>query len=295
MTSAPKSFNWKKSNWPAKCMVFGEYAVLKRKPALGFPLTSLNLRLVDASYSQDAGSVLAPNVVMGLLRLLEVDDVSVLPVLQALRVCSSIPEGYGLGSSAALSLALMEWCEHKGWVRWGSDAERFRWLMHLESCVQGASSGVDLIFSAGESPLWANFPCHQDLPEVFPPTFVKPYGLVIVDVGRRSLPNASWIPEVVRRMDEARVWSRYQALSLVGAQCLIRGDTEGLQQTLISLSALQCDVGILEDRVRRIWLEHPAVLGLKALGAGGGGALLLVTEPEQAQDIDQDVIWRGRV
>ncbi|MEK6705532.1 MAG: hypothetical protein AABZ06_07070 [Bdellovibrionota bacterium] len=142
-----------------KWVLAGEHAVLRGYPALAMPLKQFHLSL-KFKPELSGGLIVTPNEVSDVIKALLSDalfEESRLPIGE-LHLESTIPIGAGLGSSAALSVALARWLS-------GSLALDTQGVIdlatRLEHRFHGQSSGMDvasvisgepIVFTKGSKP-----------------------------------------------------------------------------------------------------------------------------------------------
>lgn len=150
-------------NFPAKILLFGEYGILLNSKALSIPYPRFygKFRFVDAYSGCLPEKETESND--GLRRLLDYFKSSTgqfgylqldrfeKEVNQGIYFDSSIPSGYGLGSSGALTAALF----HRYAIQSNPDSleEIKEQLASIESCFHGLSSGIDPLTSLMKQPL----------------------------------------------------------------------------------------------------------------------------------------------
>lgn len=142
---------------PGKVILTGEHAVIRGAPALVAPLWSRTLRLKLSLVSEDlrvetsdvtgAAARVVDRVVE---RALQCVGKSRGDLSGALYVDSTIPVGSGLGSSAALCVAIGKLFESAGWITPG---DLFSFSRGLEDLFHGESSGVDIAVVLAGRPL----------------------------------------------------------------------------------------------------------------------------------------------
>lgn len=255
-------FNWYKSSWPAKLLLFGEYAVLDGCMGLGMQIPEFYLK-VDISK----------------------------------HVTSTIPIGYGLGSSAALCLAMFELTEKELFPHGPTFGERFDLLREMESTYHASSSGVDLLICAALGPVLIDMG-NRNVPKVYTAEVRQPIQLALIDAGSRRESNSSFIPKVLHRLKDHLKWDRYKTLTTSGIEAILSGDWDVLSQVIEELRIIQCEVGMLPAAVDRCLEKSSGVLGWKAIGAGGGGVVLVFGQNgfELSPEIKKEsVMWRGSV
>lgn len=132
------------SPFPSKLLLFGEYAILKNKPALAIPFQTysgqlskhknykgnIDPYLIYLKENKDKFSFLAADKLNYLLQ-------------DSIGFDSNIPIGYGLGSSAALTASIASYCIEKE-VPINILKNN---LAAMESYFHGSSSGMDPLVS----------------------------------------------------------------------------------------------------------------------------------------------------
>jgi mevalonate kinase len=189
---------------PAKWVLSGEHSVLRGKQALAFPYPDFTLKL---SYRKDPDAkelTISANPfqsqIKGLIaRAFEFLNVST-DLLDGgeIDIQSQIPIGAGLGSSAALSVAVARL------AIWKANSSDDRWIplaTHLEDVFHGRSSGMDVNVIAYAQPILysLNAETREQKAEVLKPGNLPTFKLY--DSGKRGqtrdciLKVQQWISE----------------------------------------------------------------------------------------------------
>lgn len=259
-------FDWHKTRWPAKLLLFGEYTVLDGCMGLGIQIPKFSLQ-VDGSK----------------------------------HVTSTIPIGHGLGSSAALCLAMFELTEKESFPNGLTFEERFGLLRKMESVYHTSSSGVDLLICAATGPVLIDMD-NRHVPKVHSAEIRPPVELALIDVGSRQESNSRFIPRVLHRFkndpQDSQKWERYKTLTASGIEAFLSGNTDVLGQALTQIREIQCKVGMLAPELGQKLENSSGVWGWKAIGAGGGGSVLVFGQKdfELSPDVRKEsVLWRGSV
>lgn len=132
-----------------KWILAGEHAVLRGGPALAFPLhaRSLSLHYLDdgntlsVNFQDSNGNDMRAPFTRALDEALKKTGQSHASVRGRFALTSSIPVGSGLGSSAALCVAIGRWFEWKGWLK---TSEMSDFCREIENLFHGESSGLDI-------------------------------------------------------------------------------------------------------------------------------------------------------
>lgn len=174
---------------PSKWVLSGEHSVLRGKQALAFPYPDFKLKL---TYRRDLGQkelLISANPFQSQIKSLIGRAFEWLEVKSDLLdggeidIQSQIPIGAGLGSSAALSVAVARL------AIWKANASEDQWIplaTHLEDVFHGRSSGMDVNVIAYAQPILysLNFETREQKAEVLEPTCLPTFKLF--DSGKRG-------------------------------------------------------------------------------------------------------------
>lgn len=281
---AARSFDGPWSHASGKVILFGEHAVVHGVRAIAAGIS----RGVQARSSRAQTDSISVNhralpLEHGLYRALEalrgflhLDDV-------ALELRSDLPEGAGLGSSAAMSVATCRALVHSHGLTL-NHRELFAAAQRWEGVFHGNPSGVDV--AAAQSGSLVGFVRGEE-PE--PLALARPLHLVVVQAGPPE--STKRMVEIVAR-HKARSPEQFEKTltaiaSLVdnAAVLLRQGDWAGLGK-LMDLNQMLLAGWMLSSQdieaAIRLAREHGA-LGAKLTGAGGGGCVIALAENGEHQ------------
>jgi len=263
-----------------KAILVGEHFVVHGIPALAVPVPG---GVLEAELDE-AGAGPAPRGhVRACLEVLHRQCGGPAPETLAVTVRSNLPPGAGLGSSAALAVALgRAWAARTGRPR--DDDELRRASLDCERIAHGNPSGIDtevaltgraLRFARGAPPR---------------AVAVAPgLGLIVVDTGTaRSTRTMVEAVDRRRREDPAtfeRQGARVRGLveSIEGA--LAAGDLATLGAAFDEAQRVLVDLGVSTPEIDHAAaaLRRAGAAGAKLTGKGGGGAVIA---PCRAADLD---------
>ena len=292
---------------PGKVILLGEHAVVYGQPALAAALTrSVGVTIEDGP----AAELVLPE---GMPTPGEILD-GVVKIARGAgrrrgfvaRVRSEIPLGGGLGSSAALGVALARaFCLDEGRSCAPEEAERL--ALHLERVLHGAPSGVDpAICARGGVILFerpdlltqgvphprptASLSEGSDIPARIEAVRAPPFWLVVALTGLARGTRTTVLPLRERRAEAPHLYDpllrRLGALTLLTRDALVQADVASVGDCFDEAHALLRQLGVscaeLDDAVAK--LKAAGAPGAKLTGAGGGGAAIAIARDEaQAQ------------
>jgi mevalonate kinase len=263
-----------------KVILLGEHVVVYGRPALatGLPLS------IDATVEVGAGP--------GVISEAEVDPRTTRLVAEAarafgldpsrlvVRVRSDVPPGRGLGSSAALSVAVLRAMAAAAGRTLDVPAT-LAFGRELESIFHGTPSGVDPAAAA----LGTCFRfVRGEPPTVTPVALPRPLRLVIA-YGKRARSTGSAVGALRDRWQRDR--DRYEALfddaaAIVeqGIAAAERGDLPALGAAFDRNQAVLEGLGVSHEDVERLVAaaREAGALGAKLTGGGAGGAIVALVD-----------------
>jgi mevalonate kinase len=293
---------------PGKIILFGEHAVVYGQPAIAVPVIQVQARaVVTPEPGQAAGRVRlqAPGIGLdaGLARLPADDPLAAavrgvfaalgvqrLPAL-SIRVTSTIPIAAGLGSGAAVSVAVIR--ALSACLGHPLDPEQVSALaFEVEKLHHGTPSGIDNTVITFARPVYfvrAGDPERRDLVETFP--VPRPFSLVIGDTGVPS-PTALAVGDVrwAWQAEPARYEALFAAAGRIAAaarQAIEEGRTGALGPLMDENQALLRAMRVSSPELEALIgaARAAGALGAKLSGGGRGGNMIALVEPEQAEPV----------
>ena len=283
----------------AKTILFGEHAVVYGEPAIAIPLSeirtevkyrpesnhSADLKIISSAFPHPAQLSELPrnSGITSLFRLLQEADILGGEPTGELEIRSQIPIASGLGSGAALSIALIR-CFLKATKKKGTDEQVNHWAYQIEKIYHGNPSGIDntvicyekpLIFRKGDAPRLLKTP-NPPLPLLVIDSGIRSETIKVVASVRESYPKNAGIIQAIGKLTQ-------EAISEV-ENGNIREVGRMMNENQLLLRALGVSSAEL-DNMASIALENGAI-GAKLTGAGAGGNLLaLSSDMDQAKSL----------
>jgi mevalonate kinase len=278
------SINTASPYYPAKLLLFGEYTIIQGAKALAVPLVNFK-----GQWRHSSDAVALAEQQKGLYQLLHYlqkhhkamyDTVAFEEALLGGEFFdSTIPQGYGTGSSGALSAAVYDrFAFSKIPVLENSDLKRLQQqLATIESCFHGASSGADplvcylrqgVIFNGENVQILSTERTHYE-------------GFFLIDTGisRQTAP----LVKLFKKYCEEEIYPLRLEVELIplvedAIDAFLNRDVNVLLETMHQISYFQFKYfpGMIPEAFRKPWLDALASehTKLKLCGAGGGGFLL---------------------
>jgi mevalonate kinase len=297
---------------PGKIILFGEHAVVYGRPAIAIPVFQIEARASIRAEPRGAPGrieIQAPGI--GLASSLEdlpqthplaVAVKSVLHALQifrppacTIRLTSTIPIAAGLGSGAAISVALIR--SLSAFLGQPLPDEQVSALaFEVEKVHHGTPSGIDNTVITYRRPVY--FRSGQAI-ETFP--IARSFNIVIGDTGIPS-PTSLTVGDLRQRWQADL--EKYEALfDLVGRiaqearQSLEEGDLEKLAHMLNANHVLLREMGVSSTKLDRLVgaARSAGAPGAKLSGGGRGGNMIALASPQEAPAIAQALVQAGAV
>ncbi len=278
----------------SKVILFGEFSVIQSSMGLVIPYT-----LFDGSltFRRDNTAVIDPELKAFSLFIKQLIDSKQLncqfditsfefDISQGLFFDSTIPQGYGVGSSGALVAAIFDRYEQENHSTLDI-AKLKRIFSQLEAHFHGASSGVDPLISYLNSPILIKN--KNDLGPVSLPKFAKGKGgifLLNTKRSRKTEPLVNLFLEKTKNKHFSDLCEN--VLTPITNNCItnfLDADMLSLLENFKMLSEFQFEhfSPMIPTLYRELWIEgiHSNDYSLKLCGAGGGGFLMGITSDFQ--------------
>lgn len=274
-------------SFPAKVLLFGEYTILNGSKALAIPFDAYQGQWSYESAESEERSASRSSLISFLehgsekyinLEALKAD------VTKGLWFDSSIPHGFGVGSSGAFIAAIFDSYA----LRKGSLEEDRLCLARLEDYFHGSSSGIDPYVSFIQKPLLIHsFAEVQVLQEKLN---LKGFFLLNSGKPRQTAPLVKTYQEKMKdpefKKGCADVLSRDVNFAV---DALVKDQRENLFHYLWHISKFQWEFfpEMIPTQMRSIWTRglDSGDYVLKLCGAGGGGFLLGYSEKYSFNDM----------
>jgi mevalonate kinase len=295
------------SSAPGKIILFGEHAVVYGRPALAVPVTQVHAD-VEVLASASAGIMIhAPNIDLHaelntlpsdhpiasvIHNLFFLSRLSPFPSLN-ITITSTIPVASGLGSGAAVTVALTRALStHINYSM--TDEEINAFAYEVEKLHHGTPSGIDNTVVTYAKPVY--FVKGQSI-ETF--QVGKPFTIVIGDTGV-SAPTKESVSDV-RKLWEADkkkwegVFNKVAEISLTARRVIETGKTEMLGELMAENHALLQEMTVSSPELDTLVsaAQNAGALGAKLSGGGRGGNMIALVEPEQAESIAKSLMDAG--
>ena len=306
---------------PGKIILFGEHAVVYGKPAIAVPVTEVSARAVvrpDPRGAPGSVHIQAPAVgldasltdlprdhplaaaVNGVLTTLGVPR----PPACSLRITSTIPVASGLGSGAAVSVALIR--ALSAFLGHPLSDEKVSALAYeVEKLHHGTPSGIDNTVITYARPVYfvRGSPGSASEPgeAIEALRVTQPFTILIGDTGVSS-------PTAIAVGDVRRLWqqdpSYYEALfdaagqiARQARQAIENGRPEDLGKLMDSNHTLLQQMGVSSQELDRLVTagRDAGALGAKLSGGGRGGNMIALVQPADAAIVARALSNAGAV
>ena len=269
----------------SKLILIGEHAVVHGKPAIALPFPLVGVEAVAEAVPGPLAIACdfyqgpldtAPEGLRGLAECIlgTLRRLGALTEGLLIRLASTIPPGRGLGSSAAVAVAVVR-SIFAYYHRVPSHSELISLANIAEVYAHGTPSGIDALAASANCPMW--FIKGQE-PEPLPTGAV--FELVVADSGRvgdtRSAVDAVHERLAAKPEETRGRLHRLGSLAREARQALAAGDAEKLGQILNRAQAELTSLGVSDSGLNRLVRAacKAGALGAKLTGGGRGGCIL---------------------
>jgi mevalonate kinase len=297
---------------PGKIILFGEHAVVYGRPAIAAPVMQVRAKAIASADPRGASGVVklrAPDI--GLDTTLDdlPEDHPLAAVVWktasalklshipscSIQVTSSIPISGGMGSSAAVSVAILR--AFSALLGHPLDDEQVSALAYeVEIIHHGTPSGIDNTVITYARPVYF---VRGKPPEVL--TVTRPFTLVIGDSGVGSS-TAVMVAGVRERWEKSA--EQYDAIfdavgdvSDAARSAIETGRVESLGAMMDENQTLLTKLGVSSPELDKLveTARQAGAIGAKLSGAGGGGNMLALVAPENAARVAEALKGAGAV
>jgi len=279
----------------AKIILFGEHAVVYGQPAIAIPIQDVRAFAavsIDASVTKPIieakdlqieatlGQAPYPEAVIPIIKVIELIDQNIVKLPKSgwrLTVWSKIPIGRGLGSSAAISIAIIR-ALTKSMMKFLSPKELIKYSFELEKIHHGTPSGIDNTVISLEKPILFRKD-HEPAP-------IQPASMFFV-VGDTGVSKKT--SEVVAQVAEARaqnpeqydhIFAQIGTIARQGSLALKEGDAKRvgklMNENQLLLQRLDVSSPELDNLIDAARVK--GAFGAKLCGAGKGGCMVAVAK-----------------
>jgi len=289
----------------SKIILIGEHAVVYGKPAIALPFPKLSAKV---EVLEEKGDVYIENErFSGLMAHMPTE-------MEGLKACiketfrtfqrepkdikiviqSDIPMGKGLGSSAAIAVALVK-AMYSYFKKSANYDEMMRLVEVAETFAHGTPSGIDMAATSWDDPIWF---MKGKKPE--PIEIGKEFYLVVADTGRvgKTRQAVEGIREILKTNgDKAKAaLETLGSYSFKARECLRNGDIK-LLGSLLDLAQKELDnLGVSDDGINHLVriAKLAGAFGAKLTGGGRGGCIIAISAAkEKAEEICRQLKENG--
>ena len=295
---------------PAKIILVGEHAVVYNRPAIAVPVNAVRAKVsVHPLIGQPSGiiHITAPEIHLDSV-LLDLDvqhpiraiielTLSTLEIQQqpalGMKIVSTIPSAAGMGSSAAVSVAVVRGLTN--FLGHPLPMDIVSALAYeVEKIHHGTPSGIDNTVIAYNQPIYF---CKGKPVELI--QLSTALTLVIADSGMAASTSAMVDGVHSRWQADApaceRLFDQIGALADLGRKALESGEHDILGKLMTENHAHLVSLGVSTPELNQLVSAalSAGAFGAKLTGSGGGGNMVALVEPHLTLDVEQALISAG--
>lgn len=296
-----------KASAPGKIILFGEHAVVYNRPALAVPVTQVHVDVEVLDSPRKGVFIHAPGIDLHaelnslpanhpiasvMLKVFKLCGISQTPDLE-INILSTIPVASGLGSGAAVSVALIR-ALSSYYLHSLSDNETNELAFEVEKLHHGTPSGIDNTVITYNKPVY--FIKGQPM-EIF--KVGRPFTIVIGDTGISALTKESvgdvrslWLRDTV---NFENYFNEIAQIALIARRSIESGRPELLGELMDQNHALLQNLTVSSSELDRLVeaARSAGALGAKLSGGGRGGNMIALVEQPKAESVADALISAG--
>lgn len=296
-----------KASAPGKIILFGEHAVVYNRPALAVPVTQVHVDVEVLDSPRKGVFIHAPGIDLHaelnslpanhpiasvMLKVFKLCGISQTPDLE-INILSTIPVASGLGSGAAVSVALIR-ALSSYLLHSLSDNEINEIAFEVEKLHHGTPSGIDNTVITYNKPVY--FIKGQPM-EIF--KVGRPFTIVIGDTGISALTKESvgdvrslWLRDTV---NFENYFNEIAQIALIARRSIESGRPELLGELMDQNHALLQNLTVSSSELDRLVeaARSAGALGAKLSGGGRGGNMIALVEQPKAESVADALISAG--
>lgn len=281
---------------PGKLLLMGDHAVVYGGPCL---VTAISERMTVAISPSidDQLHLITPGVsdtrfLTAALRVAESSWHVTLPML-TIETSSSFSGNYGLGSSAAVTVAaLFALSEYTG--KKINEKELFRLAYRVILDVQKVGSGFDVASAVWGGTIW-----YEHLGKNIIPVESRDMPLVVGFTGIKA--NTPTIVSDVAKKYETqkekvtRIFSAIEKLVFDAKEKIVDGDWERVGKLMDFNQEYLRDLGVSSEKLESLILaaKQAGAWGAKLSGAGGGDCMISLASPAKKEQVEKAIELAG--
>lgn len=296
-----------KASAPGKIILFGEHAVVYNRPALAVPVTQVHVDVEVLDSPRKGVFIHAPGIDLHaelnslpanhpiasvMLKVFKLCGISQTPDLE-INILSTIPVASGLGSGAAVSVALIR-ALSSYYLHSLSDNETNELAFEVEKLHHGRPSGIDNTVITYNKPVY--FIKGQPM-EIF--KVGRPFTIVIGDTGISALTKESvgdvrslWLRDTV---NFENYFNEIAQIALIARRSIESGRPELLGELMDQNHTLLQNLTVSSSELDRLVeaARSAGALGAKLSGGGRGGNMIALVEQPKAESVADALISAG--